>query len=131
MQISIREEQPGDVAAIRHLNEKAFGQPQEARLVELLRANGGVLLSLVAAVDGRVVGHILYSPVRLGSGPNQVHGAGLGPMAVLPEFQRKGVGSKLVAEGTNRLSYETANRPLHRRCGTPASCFGGVVSAPG
>lgn len=103
MQISIREEQPGDVAAIRHLNEKAFGQPQEARLVELLRANGGVLLSLVAAVDGRVVGHILYSPVRLGSGPNQVHGAGLGPMAVLPEFQRKGVGSKLVAEGTNRF----------------------------
>jgi GNAT superfamily N-acetyltransferase len=97
MQISIREEQPEDVAAIRRVNEKAFGQPQEARLIELLRANSGVLLSLVAAVDGRVVGHVLYSPVRLGSGPNEVHGAGLGPMAVLPEFQRMGVGSKLEA----------------------------------
>jgi putative acetyltransferase len=103
MQVSIRDEQPEAVAAIRRVNERAFGQPQAARLIELLRANGGVLLSLVAAVDGRVVGHILYSPVRLGSAPNEVHGAGLGPMAVLPDFQGKGVGSRLVADGIHRL----------------------------
>lgn len=62
-----------------------------------------MLLSLVAVVDDRVVGHILYSPVSLGSGPEEVHGAGLAPMAVLPGYQRTGVGSKLIAEGTKRL----------------------------
>ncbi len=103
MQATIRDEKPEDTSAIRRLNEQAFGQSQEARLIDLLRANGAVLLSLVATVDDRVVGHILYSPVRVGSGPSELRGAGLGPMAVLPERQRKGVGSKLIAEGTERL----------------------------
>jgi putative acetyltransferase len=103
VEASIREEGPGDVSAIRRVNEEAFGQPQEARLVERLRANHGVLLSLVALVDGHVVGHILYSPVRLGDGDQALHGAGLGPMAVLPAFQGTGIGSKLVTEGTDRL----------------------------
>jgi putative acetyltransferase len=49
------------------------------------------------------VGHILYSPVRLGDGAQALHGAGLGPMAVLPAFQGTGIGSKLVTEGTDRL----------------------------
>ena len=103
MQVTIREETPEDVIAIRQVNEEAFRQPQEARLIDLLRAHGTVLLSLVAAVDDRVVGHILYSPVRLGSGAREVQGAGLGPIAMLPEFQRKGLGSKLIGEGTRRL----------------------------
>jgi putative acetyltransferase len=103
VEISIVEERPHDVAAIRRVNEKAFGQPQEADLVDLLRAHGSVLLSLVALRDAEVVGHILYSPVRLGTDPHEVQGAGLGPMAVLPELQRTGIGSKLVAEGTRRL----------------------------
>ena len=102
-QITIREEQPHDIAAIGDLNEEAFGQPQEARLVDRLRANGGVLLSLVASVDDRVVGHILFSPVTLESGSGSHGGVGLGPMAVLPSVQRRGVGSRLVAEGIKRL----------------------------
>ncbi|MGH7331568.1 MAG: GNAT family N-acetyltransferase [Candidatus Rokuibacteriota bacterium] len=101
--VSIREEEPEDVGAIRHVNETAFGRPEEARLVALLRAQGGALLSLVAVAAGRVVGHILFSPVSIGSSSDALVGAGLGPMAVLPEFQRRGVGSKLVAEGTRRL----------------------------
>jgi putative acetyltransferase len=103
VEASIREEGPGDVPAIRRVNEEAFGQPQEARLVAELRANEGVLLSLVALVDDQVAGHILYSPVRLGEGDAEVRGAGLGPMAVLPAFQGMGVGSKLVTEGNERL----------------------------
>jgi putative acetyltransferase len=67
--------------------------------VDALRANGVALLSLVAVRNDRVVGHILYSPVHIGL----VAGAGLGPMAVLPEFQRQGIGSHLVAAGTQRL----------------------------
>lgn len=103
MQVTICEERPEDVAAVGQVNETAFGQPTEAGLITLLRANGGVLLSLVAVVDGNIVGHILYTPVRIDADAKKVWGAGLGPMAVLPEFQRKGIGSKLVAEGINRL----------------------------
>jgi putative acetyltransferase len=101
--MTTRQEGPEDAEAIRRVNAEAFGQPQETRLVEQLRANHGILLSLVALVDDQVVGHILYSPVRLGEGNHEVGGAGLGPMAVLPAFQGKGVGSKLVTEGNERL----------------------------
>jgi len=101
--VTIREERPEDIAAIRLVNDSAFGQPQEGQLVEALRKSSGVLLSLVAIKDRRVVGHILYSPVSIESGAKEVIGAGLGPMAVLPEFQRQGVGSKLVEAGNRRL----------------------------
>ena len=100
MLIEIREERPGDVAAIRDVNNRAFGQDQEGNIVDALRANGAALLSLVATLNGRVVGHIMYSPLTVGS---EVTGAGLGPMAVLPEYQREGIGSKLVETGNRRL----------------------------
>jgi putative acetyltransferase len=103
MEILIRSEQPGDAASISHVNEDAFGQRLEARLVDRLRANGGVLLSLVAVVDGRIAGHILFSPVRVDSDGADCEGAGLGPMAVLPEMQRRGIGSRLIAEGLAAL----------------------------
>lgn len=101
--ITIREERPEDVAAIRAVDEAAFKQPQEAHIVDTLRANGGVALSLVATLNGRVVGHILYSPVAVGSEGEEVIGAGLGPMAVLPEYQRQGIGGKLIETGNNKL----------------------------
>ena len=98
--IQIREERSDDVAAIRDVNDRAFGQDQEGRIVDALRANGAAMLSLVATLDERVVGHIMYSPVRIGD----VTGAGLGPMAVLPEHQNQGIGSALVRSGNERIA---------------------------
>ncbi len=95
----IRDEQPGDEEVVREVNRRAFGRNEEAALVGALRANGGVLLSLVADVDDRVAGHILYSPARV----RGIDGAALGPMAVLPEQQRQGIGSGLVEAGNERL----------------------------
>ena len=100
MLIEIREERPDDVAAVRDLNKRAFGQDQESNIVDALRANGAALLSLVATVNDRVVGHIMYSPLSIGG---NVTGAALGPMAVLPEHQRQGIGSKLVKVGNQKL----------------------------
>jgi putative acetyltransferase len=103
LQVVIREEQADDAAEIREVNDKAFGQPLEGNLVDLLRANGGILLSLVALSDAQIVGHILFSPVSLGLDGEVLQGAGLGPMAVLPEFQQKNIGTQLVSEGIDRL----------------------------
>lgn len=101
--IAIREEQPEDVAAIRAVNEEAFGQPAEARLVDKLRRACDGLLSLVAVDGGAVVGHILFSPVTIDAHPSLAGGMGLAPMAVLPACQRRGIGSSLVRAGLARL----------------------------
>ena len=97
---TVRSEIPEDFPEIRRVNELAFGTPAEADLVDKLRAGGRALLSLVAVESNRVVGHILLSPVTIGSG-EPVDGpfspVGLGPMAVLPEHQRRGIGSSLIA----------------------------------
>jgi putative acetyltransferase len=97
--VEIREERPQDIAAIRDVNTRAFGQEQESNVVDALRGNGGTLLSLVAILDGRIVGHILYTPASVGA----VAGSALAPMAVLPEHQRQGIGSKLVETGNRKL----------------------------
>ena len=61
--IDIREEGPNDFATIREVNKRAFGQDQEANIVDALRSNGAALLSLVVTLNGQVVGHIMYSPI--------------------------------------------------------------------
>ncbi len=101
--VIVRKERPEDIEAIRAVNGKAFGQPQEGQLVDALRKNSGVLLSLVATLNSRVVGHILYSPVSISSDGEAVIGAGLGPMAVLPEYQRQGIGGNLIEAGNQKL----------------------------
>ena len=101
--IEIREEQPADVAAIRLVNEEAFGRPQEADVVEKIRADCADVLSLVALRDGRVVGHILFSPATCEGKDGPVSGMGLAPMAVLPDSQRQGIGSALVRRGLEVL----------------------------
>jgi putative acetyltransferase len=100
--ITIRQEQSEDIAAIRDLNRRAFGQEQEGKIIDALRANGGAQLSFVAIDEGRVVGHILYSPLQIG----QVDGSALGPMAVDPEVQRQGIGTNLVEAGNARLRQD-------------------------
>lgn len=101
--IQIREEEPGDIAAIRMINERAFGRSEEAGIVDRLRLGCPGAISLVAVLEDQVVAHILFSPVTLDSGGTVIRGMGLAPMAVLPEHQRKGIGSQLVQAGLNAL----------------------------
>lgn len=103
MSIQIREEAPGDVAAIHALNVAAFDTDAEARLVDALRANGALTLSLVATANGEIVGHIAFSPVTIESDGRTFHGVGLAPMAVAPARQRHGIGGRLIADGLRRL----------------------------
>jgi putative acetyltransferase len=97
--IAVRDEGPDDVAAIRAVNDAAFDQPLEGRIVDALRSHGAVRLSLVAAVEGRIVGHILFSPVTSAG----AEGLGLGPMAVMPDHQRRGIGAALIEAALARL----------------------------
>jgi putative acetyltransferase len=97
--ISVRREERADVAAIRRVNEQAFGGPIEAGLVERLRARGQAMLSLVAMRGSEMVGHILFTPVTIESDTGRTAALGLGPMAVLPAEQRRGIGSLLVRTG--------------------------------
>jgi len=105
----IRSETPEDSAAIRDVNEEAFGSSSEADLVEKLRSRQACTLSLVATDGDKVIGHILFSPVTIKSGNTSFGALGLGPMAILSAYQRKGVGSQLVREGLQeckRLGHE-------------------------
>jgi putative acetyltransferase len=95
----VRTEVPGDYPAVREVHVRAFGDDAEARLVELLRDRRNLAVALVAVVDGHIVGHIVFSPVTVAQAPDDCRAVGLGPMAVLPEFQNKGIGSQLVTEG--------------------------------
>ncbi|MFN0087118.1 MAG: GNAT family N-acetyltransferase [Blastocatellia bacterium] len=97
--ITIRPEQPEDITAIHHVVKQAFERAEEAELVDLLRRNGKATLSLVADDNGRVVGHLLFSPVVIETGHGPLHGVGLAPLAVAPERQNEGIGSNLVRQG--------------------------------
>ncbi len=97
--VAILHERPEDADAIRFVLEQAFGQSNEADLVDALRHRGALMLSLVAIRENEVVGHILFSPVTVESAGSSFKAIGLGPMAVLPPYQRKGIGSRLVRYG--------------------------------
>ena len=102
LKLAIRPERPADIPGIRAVNERAFGQPDEAALVDAVRARGERRISLVAVVAERLVGHVLFTPVTI-QGPDCVHEAvGLAPMAVDPDYQRRGIGSRLVVQGLDR-----------------------------
>jgi putative acetyltransferase len=97
--VLIRPEQSSDRAAIRHVNEQAFKRPDEANLVECLREAGKTAISLVATCHQPVVGHILFSPVSIEFNNRRIRGLGLAPLAVLTEYQQRGIGSQLVHHG--------------------------------
>jgi putative acetyltransferase len=94
----IRTEGEGDRAPIHAVNRAAFGTLVEANLVDVLRRTATQFVSLVADVDGAIVGHIVFSKVWL-AGRDDLSIMGLGPMAVAPDYQRKGIGSALVRAG--------------------------------
>ena len=97
--ITIRPEQPDDIAAVRAINEAAFGDTAEATIVDSLRDACADAVSLVAVEDDRILGHIFFTPAYVIGGHGSTQGMGLAPMAVLPERQRKGIGSMLVQAG--------------------------------
>ncbi|XSG77668.1 GNAT family N-acetyltransferase [Herpetosiphon llansteffanensis] len=94
----IRPETSADRAAITTINQQAFGRTSEAGLVNALRQVTSII-SLVAEFDNQLVGHILFSPVQYDQAPTSITIWGLGPLAVLPNQQAKGVGSALVKAG--------------------------------
>jgi len=96
----IRDETRADRRAIFALHARAFPTDAEARLVDRLRDAGAATVSLVAQEDGVVVGHILFSPVRVVANDGAAFDAlGLAPMAVVPELQKTGVGGALIRAG--------------------------------
>jgi putative acetyltransferase len=97
MKVSVRFEVAGDEAAVRAVNEEAFGGVVEAGIVDALRGSADSI-SLVAIANREVVGHILFTPVTIERAP-ALRVAGLAPMAVLPLFQRRGVGGALIRAG--------------------------------
>lgn len=97
---------PADVSGITDLTVAAFrtlaiSNHTEQFIITALRAAGALTLSLVAEMDGRVVGHIAFSPVTISDGSQRWYG--LGPVSVLPEFQGQGIGSALIRDGLSRL----------------------------
>jgi len=92
----VRDEAPADHAAVRAVVRAAFGQDDEADLVEALRAGGYVRAAFVAEVDGEVVGHVLFTRLPVETADGAVETLALAPMAVAPDRQRQGVGSDLI-----------------------------------
>lgn len=102
----IRDETHADIDAITAVTIAAFktlaiSNHTEQFIVTALRAAGALSVSLVAELDGGVIGHIAFSPVAISDGTTNWFG--LGPVSVLPEFQRKGVGTALIRESLSRL----------------------------
>ncbi|MCJ7445125.1 MAG: N-acetyltransferase [Methanotrichaceae archaeon] len=105
-EIVIRHETSADVGAITEVTVAAFktleiSNQTEHFIISALRAANALTVSLVAELDGHVVGHIAFSPVTISDGSRDWHG--LGPISVLPKHQRQGIGSLLIQEGLSLL----------------------------
>jgi putative acetyltransferase len=105
-EITIRSETDADADAITDVTVAAFktleiSNHTEQFIVEALRAAKALTISLVAELDARVIGHIAFSPVSISDGTPSWYG--LGPVSVLPEYQRQGIGKALIEEGLSRL----------------------------
>ncbi len=99
MTLTTRDETPADRAAVFDVHRRAFGRADEANLVDALRDGGYARVSLVAEADGGVVGHVLFTTLPVETADGVVATLALAPVAVVPERQRQGVGSRLVRDG--------------------------------
>lgn len=104
--VTVRSESPEDTAAIRSVNEVAFGRRDEADLVDALRAERMVLRSFVAEHEGQVVGHILFSRMSIQTVDGPFPAVALAPVAVLPQHQRSGIGARLIRHGLQKLASD-------------------------
>lgn len=109
--MNIREETPADLSVIRQIVDDAFAGAEhsdgtEGQIVEKLRAAGALTLSLVAEEAGQVLGHVAFSPVRIG--PQSAGWFGLGPVAVRPDRQAGGIGARLIEAGLAQLRQQGA-----------------------
>lgn len=98
----IRDARASDYVTIRQVVRHAFGQGDEATLVEQLRADGDALVELVAASDIAIQAHILYSPLAIERDGESLRAAALAPVSVLPAFQKQGLGGELIRAGNAR-----------------------------
>lgn len=136
---AIRAENPADREGIFRVHAQAFGRPDEAVLVDDLRAGGNLFLSLAAFQEGEIVGHVAFSPVVIEGtetenerkeGEEPVPALSLAPVGVLPSYQGKGIGAALVRAGLEEC--ERRGRPLVIVLGDPAyyGRFGFVPARP-
>ncbi|HKR76881.1 MAG TPA: N-acetyltransferase [Rhodanobacter sp.] len=116
----LRRQRPGsqDLEAALAVHRAAFGRDDEARLVQRLRDDGDSALEWLAEVDGQVVGHVAYSPVRIEHGDDG-RALGLAPVGVLPAWQRRGIGRALVDASLAALRQD-GQTPLVVVLGDPA-----------
>ena len=107
--MEIRAEKESEINQITEIHNKAFNNPDEGKIVENLRKNGNLTISLVCEINGTLAGHIAYSPVI--NQNNKTMGIGLGPVAVLPSIQNQGIGSQLI-EYANKNAFNMNFRKI-------------------
>jgi putative acetyltransferase len=97
----IREGKESEINDITDVHDQAFGAPM-GNFVKNLSKNNNLIISLVAEIDGKIIGHIAYSPMY--NKEREIIGLGIGPVGVLPSFQKHGIGSKLTEKG-NEIAW--------------------------
>jgi putative acetyltransferase len=131
----LRPERPGDIPEIRAVHTAAFGTPAEAGLVDALRATGAWIpsLSIVAVAEGRIVAHVLLSRIVLATETGDVPALALGPVGVLPAFQKQGYGSAAIRHALDRrddqLVIVLGDPAYYRRFGFVPGAPRGITGA--
>lgn len=111
--VEVRQEEANDFPAVYDLNIKVFKRKTEARLVDRLRLSEAFIpeLSLVATIDNKIVGYILFTKILVIDEDKEVPSLALAPMAVHPDYQKQGIGTHLIHHGFSKareLGYKSA-----------------------
>jgi len=124
--MKIRTEKESDIDQIIEIHNQAFKGTDEGKIVENLRKNKNLIISLVYEINDKLTGHIAYSPIR--SQKEEIIGIGLAPIAVLPALQKQGIGSKLIEHG-NKQSFNKGFKKIFVLGGPKYYSRFGFVSA--